>query len=184
MFSLSKSVCPNKTCPFWRSIPNVFRNINDYTVFYSDIALIKLPEPVAFSDVIKPVKLACSSTHGMDVTVIGNGLTNTTSKSLAPILQYTTLTTIRHLQCLKDFPILLFRKTVICATGLQQRSSCRGDSGGPLVSTTGKALVGAVSFGSGLGCHLGSPQGYTNIPSYLSWIGEVTGIKRCQKVDA
>lgn len=82
-----------------------------------------------FSDVIKPVELACSAPKNLDVTVIGNGLTNTTETALAPILQFAPLKTIPMLQCIPDFPFLIFRSSVICARGVQQRSSCRGDSG-------------------------------------------------------
>ncbi|XP_055327025.1 collagenase-like [Sitodiplosis mosellana] len=150
-------------------------------VVWNDIGLIKLPEKVKFSNTIKPVKLACSSSKNMVVTAIGNGLMNTTSKEIAPILQFTTLKTIPLMQCLPDFPILLFRKSVICARGEQQKSTCRGDSGGPLVAGNSGALVGLTSFGSALGCHLGYPQGYTNLPSYLKFIQQVTGISDCQK---
>lgn len=96
--------------------------------------MIKLPKQVQLSETIKPVKLACSAAKNLVVTAIGNGLMNTTAKEIAPILQYTTLKTIPLLQCLPDFPFLLFRKSVVCARGEQQKSTCRGDSGGPLVA--------------------------------------------------
>ncbi|XP_031621552.1 collagenase-like [Contarinia nasturtii] len=149
-------------------------------VLWNDIGLIKLPQKVEFSKTIKPVKLACSSSKNLAVTVIGNGLMKTDSKELAPILQFTTLKTVPLTQCLVEYPILFLRKSVICARGVQQKSSCKGDSGGPLVSAQSGALVGLTSFGSAHGCHLGYPQGYTNIPSYLQWIQEVTGISDCE----
>lgn len=127
------------------------------------------------------MNLACSAGKNLVVTAIGNGLLNTTAKEIAPILQYTTLKTIPLLQCLPDFPFLLFRKSVVCARGEQQKSTCRGDSGGPLVSASSGALVGLTSFGSAQGCHLGYPQGYTSVASYLQFIREVTGISDCQK---
>lgn len=129
------------------------------------------------------MKLACSPGKRLPVTAIGNGLTNTTQKEIAPILQFTSLTTISLIECLPDFPFLLFRKSVVCARGVQQRSTCRGDSGGPLVSKNSGALVGLTSFGSALGCHLGYPQGYTSLPSYLQFIKDVTGISDCQEED-
>lgn len=150
-------------------------------LFYSDIGLIKLPKKVQFSETINPVKLACSSASNLNVIAIGNGLMHTSSTELAPILQFTSLKTVPMWKCLSDFPFLLFRKSVICVRGVQQRSSCRGDSGGPLVASDNGALVGLTSFGSSEGCHLGYPQGYTNISSYLEWIKQVTGISDCQK---
>lgn len=143
--------------------------------------MIKLPQKVEFSDTIKPVKLACNKAKNVVVTAIGNGLMNTTSKELAPILQFVSLKTIPLVQCLPHFPFLLLRKSVVCARGEQQKSVCHGDSGGPLVADYNGALVGLTSFGSAAGCHLGYPQGYTSIASYLQWIEEVTGISDCQE---
>lgn len=140
--------------------------------------MIQLPRKVETTKTIKPIDLACESSAGLAVTAIGNGITDTNSKTLAPILQYTTLKTISKYECILDYPFLAFRNSVICVKGEQQRSACRGDSGGPLVSQENGALIGATSFGS-LSCNLGYPQGYTNLPIYLSWIKEVTGISKC-----
>lgn len=147
---------------------------------YSDIGLIKLPTPVEFTDIIKPVPLACESTSGMDVVAIGNGLTKDTDKTIAPTLQYTQLSTITMPECLLTYPILLFRKSVVCARGVQQRSVCRGDSGGPLVTTDTGKLIGISSFVNLMGCEVGNPQGFTRVAAHLDWIKEVTGIT-CQK---
>lgn len=134
-----------------------------------------------FTNVIKPVELACTPAKNLNVVVIGNGLTNTTETTLAPILQFADLKTIPLNQCLLDFPYLIFRKSVVCARGEQQRSSCHGDSGGPLIAKNSHALVGLTSFGSPMGCHIGLPQGYTSIASYLGWINKVTGISQCKQ---
>lgn len=142
----------------------------------SDIALIKLPEPVEFSDVIKPISLACSSSSGADVVAIGNGLTRDTDKTLPDILQYAELKTISALRCKWEFPFLLFRKSVICSKGEEKRSVCHGDSGGPLATADGSALIGLTSFGSRKGCEQGKPQAFTRVSSYLEWIEETTGV--------
>lgn len=147
---------------------------------YSDIALIRLPQKVEFSETVKPVKLACSSVIFLPVTVIGNGVMKSTSKKIAPILQFTSLKTITLSECLASYPFLGMRDSVICARGEEQRSTCFGDSGGPLVASGSGALVGVTSFASAEGCDLGFPQGYSNIPVYLEWIKQVTGISECQ----
>lgn len=103
--------------------------------------------------------MACSSTSGMDVVAIGNGVTKDTDKTIAPTLQYTQLQTISMLECILDYPILVFRKSVMCARGVQQRSVCRGDSGGPLVTADTNGLVGISSFVNIMGCEAGVPQG-------------------------
>lgn len=123
--------------------------------------------------------MACSSGNNLDVVAIGNGLMHDSDKTIAPTLQYTSLKTVSMIKCLPSFPFLLFRKNVICVKGEQKRSACRGDSGGPLISAEKKTLVGLTSFGSGFGCELGSPQGFTKVSAHLPWIKQVTGLD-CQ----
>lgn len=148
-------------------------------VVWNDIALIRLDEPVAFSDTIKAIQLPTSGSlpDNTPLIAIGFGLQNTTDNTLAPILQHATLNVIPHRECLKSFPFLFFRKSVICTRGLQSESTCNGDSGGPLVrldadNPTNSTLIGLTSFGSTEGCHLGHPTGFTRVYSYLGWISK------------
>lgn len=103
--------------------------IRIYFVFHSDIGLIKLPSPVKFSDIIRPIPLKCTSTSGMDVIAIGNGLTGDNQK-VPQILQYTELMTLGMLNCLQEYPFLKSRNNVICVNGDKEtlRSICQGDS--------------------------------------------------------
>lgn len=112
----------------------------------------------------------------MDAIVIGNGLTKDSDTMLPSILQYTELKTISMLSCLRTFPFLFLRRSVVCAKGEEQRSACRGDSGGPLVTANNNSLIGLTSFGSPRGCQAGAAQVYTRISSYTKWIKEVTGV--------
>lgn len=118
------------------------------SIVWNDIGLIRLPKPVEFSDVIKPVKLACESIQIQHVIAIGNGHTTGKQSNFAPILQWTNLKTISYAECLRQYPFLLFRKSVICARGDQMESTCHGDSGGPLVADKTHILIGVTSFGS------------------------------------
>lgn len=145
----------------------------------SDIGLIKLPTPIEFTDIIKPVSLACTSNNDVDVIAIGNGIMDSKIKELAPILQYVHLKTVSLTTCVPYFPIIAFRKTVICSKGDGKRSICNGDSGGPLIEATSRNLIGVSSFGSALGCGT-APQGFTRVTEYLKWIEEVTSIT-CKK---
>lgn len=137
---------------------------------------------MAFNDVIKPIPFACSSStdSGLDVIAIGNGITKDSDVSLPEILQYTELKTISKWSCLKSFPFLIFRQSVVCVKGEEQRSACHGDSGGPLISASNNKLMGLTSFGSPRGCQLGAAQVFTRISKYASWIQDVSGVK-CQK---
>lgn len=115
------------------------------SVIWNDIGLIKMPKPVEFSEFIQPIKLTCASNKDLfDVIVVGNGHMSQEHETIAPILQWTTMKTISYRECLREFPFLLFRKSVVCARGEQKESACHGDSGGPLVS--GNTLIGLASF--------------------------------------
>lgn len=145
--------------------------------FFSDIALIHLPQKIEFTEYIQPITLACKSSPGLITTAIGNGLTESDATHIAPILQYTTLTTISMNRCAKTFK---FRNGVICVIGREQHSICSGDSGGPLVNKKTGALIGATSFGAAIGCHLGFPQGFTDLTKFLPWIEKISGVSNCK----
>ena len=54
----------------------------------------------------------------------------------------------------------------------------QGDSGGPLHFVTDGIYkqIGITSFGSSLGCEIGSHAGFTRVASYLQWISEKSGL--------
>lgn len=146
-------------------------------IVWNDIALIRLNEPVEFSDTIKPIQLPKSGflQYGTPLTAIGFGLRNTSDTTLAPVLQHAVLNVITHQDCLRTFPFLALRRSVICTRGGEFESTCNGDSGGPLVrlndaSPNNPTLIGLTSFGSAEGCHLGFPAAFTRVYSYLRWI--------------
>lgn len=147
-------------------------------IVLNDIALIRLPSRVQFSDTIQAVNLPSPGDrfYNREVVAIGFGVTNTTNRQLPPVLQWAQLNTISNLRCLFDFPFLFGRQTVICARGSQQESVCFGDSGGPLVTADSHTLVGIASFVSGNGCHLGNPQAFTRVRQYLDWITANTAV--------
>lgn len=141
----------------------------------SDIALIQLPQPVEFTDVIQPISFACSSTNGMDVIAIGDGVTKSYNKNMSSILQYTELKTVSRLNCLWSHPYLIFRQSIICVKGEGHKSTCVGDSGGPLV-TQDHSLIGLTSFGA-FPCDFEAVTVFTRIAYYHEWIAEVTGVE-------
>lgn len=134
-----------------------------------------------FNDVIKPISFACSppSDSGLDVIAIGNGGRKNFDTIMPRTLQYTELKTISTLSCLRTFPFLVFRRSVVCVKGEDLRSVCNGDSGGPLISSS-NSLIGLTSFGSRKGCEEGDAQVFTGISKYAEWIKEVSGVE-CRK---
>lgn len=146
---------------------------------HSDIGLVKLPTPVEFNDIIKPVKLSCNAPNNADVIAIGNGLNNT-DESVAPQLRYTHLKTVAGRECLIEFKMRWLKSGEICAVGEGKRSVCGRDLGGPLISAKTGTLFGVTSLRSFKGCDLGKPQGFTSIHLQFEWIKKVTGIQSCQ----
>lgn len=142
-------------------------------IVWNDIALIDLGEPVDTTECIQTIKLPKSNQvfeDGKNVTVVGFGLTDPSRPVIASRLQYAPLRIVAHRVCVKRFPIIVFRKSVVCAVGDKQESACQGDSGGPLIDPETKTLVGLTSFGSPQGCNIGAPAVYTRIASYIPWI--------------
>lgn len=148
------------------------------TFHFSDIGLIKLTSPIEYTLLIQPITMACSSANRKSyVIAIGNGNTKDPNEKVAPILQYTfKMRVLSMFKCWHEFPFLLFRASVICASGVEQTSTCPGDSGGPLIAADTETLVGITSFVNDEGCQKGLPQGFTRVSAHLKWIKKVTGI--------
>lgn len=148
----------------------------------NDIALLRLEEPVEFSDNIQPIALPKSGEYYHDAQAIasGFGLQNTTEVYAAPILQWAPFSTINNLRCAGFFnnivSTMVLRPSILCAIGLRNASVCLGDGGGPLINRE-RVLIGITSFVSTSGCHLGYPSTFTRVTYFLEWIGEVTGIE-------
>uniref|UniRef100_A0A336MUY7 CSON006571 protein n=1 Tax=Culicoides sonorensis TaxID=179676 RepID=A0A336MUY7_CULSO len=160
----------------------------DPTTMQNDIALIKLCKPLKFNENIKAVQLLdakykCDETYlNKECIVSGFGLTDDKSISLSNQLQYTSVTPISNIECMKYFSWLA-TPLVLCTMGNKRETGpCMGDSGGPLVIYDPKdnipIQIGIVSFGSKKGC-AESPAVYTRIYIYLRWIKEIIyGIRR------
>lgn len=156
----------------------VHSNYNTFTAT-NDLGLLKLSKKIDFTDRIQPVLLPKSNDLFVDSEVIasGWGLKFTGDKNVASELQWAPMRIISQAECVKAYNVLIIRGTTICAKGSEKQSVCNGDSGGPLVlKSDNRTLIGVTSFGHTSGCHLGIPQGFSRVTSYLQWIEEVTGI--------
>uniref|UniRef100_A0A8C6TPF5 Peptidase S1 domain-containing protein n=1 Tax=Neogobius melanostomus TaxID=47308 RepID=A0A8C6TPF5_9GOBI len=136
----------------------------------NDIALVRMNEPVAYSNYIQPVCLAQngSTFHtGVKAWVAGWG-------TLEYILYdfEVSLPVVGPNQCkcnYKPFPIP--DKTICAGYAEGQKDSCQGDSGGPLVVKNGSIWIqaGVVSFGH-VCARPNPPSVYTEVSEFQDWI--------------
>lgn len=148
-------------------------------IVLNDIALVRLPRPVHYTSTIQPVKISssCYSNEiGLKVFAIGTGKTSA-SVMLSETVRYAPLLTISMADCRNVFPMLLNRRSVVCARSFHGRSVCLGDSGGPLVRQIDQTLVGVASFVHKDGCDQGYPQAFTSVINYYRFISTITGIQ-------
>ncbi|EDS42290.1 coagulation factor XII [Culex quinquefasciatus] len=149
----------------------------------ADLAIVKLAEEADPDEpYIAPLCL-CRALEDLppskNLTIVGWGTTDTSTKSTADTLMKGTVQTSSHSKCQESY--MKIKKTRItsshlCAQGDADSrgvhtDACWGDSGGPLVKLEGSkyVLVGIVS--SGHHCGLKDfPGVYTRVASYLDWI--------------
>ncbi|XP_063845815.1 serine protease 33-like isoform X3 [Scylla paramamosain] len=146
----------------------------------NDIALLKLPYPVTFTDTIKPLCVAQDKDipFGSTSVATGWGVKKFGAIKLPKVMHEVTLDVISEKRC-KSLAGANKRYFICGLT--KKKDTCQGDSGGPLMVEVGAgkwAQVGIVSHGEG--CALkNSPGVYTRVPAYLSWIASKTKSKNC-----
>jgi len=151
----------------------------DYNEVYNvnDIALIRLPEPLNFTEFIQPIPLpAIGSFVGSQesVTMVGFGSATDGTSGYSENLLYKDLTTISDLECSVHYGVITINGKVVCCKGDTEYGTCHGDEGGPLVQNG--TQVGIASFVSDSGCTSGVPSGYTRTSEFLDWIATKTDI--------
>lgn len=164
-----------------RQVFNVFpRSFHIHQDYYedfrvNDIALIRLPHSIVFTNTIKAVNLPQNcDVRGFDIIAIGNG--ETRNNIVAPTLQYAPMTIISRDECEKIYPPTVYSEQMICATSDEARSFCYGDSGGPLIRDEDNALIGVASFIHPIGCEF-FPIAFTDLLVFGRWISGITGLK-------
>ncbi|XP_053662398.1 brachyurin-like [Anopheles marshallii] len=144
----------------------------------NDIAVVRLDEPIVYTERIQPVRLpARSDTRtfaGVIGTVSGFGVYSVANPALSDVLNYVANPIITNADCLAQWGGVaeLIQAQNICHSGDGGRSACNSDSGGPLTvqDNAESLLVGVVSFGSSGGCDDGIPTVYARVSYYLGWI--------------
>lgn len=139
---------------------------------YNDIALIKLTDPVQFTDDIRPICLPIkgSDYEGRTVKVSGWGRVKSDGGS-SRYLRQANLRSMPYESCKRTKIGSHLDDKMICAYA-QDVDACQGDSGGPLIFQRPNEkyeTIGIVSWG--MGCaQRGFPGVYVKLTDYLDWI--------------
>uniref|UniRef100_A0A182PHM0 Peptidase S1 domain-containing protein n=1 Tax=Anopheles epiroticus TaxID=199890 RepID=A0A182PHM0_9DIPT len=145
-------------------------------IFRNNIAVIRLSEPVTFSDRIQPVRIPAASDvrtfAGSLATVSGFGRTSDSSTSFSDVLRYVRNPIMTNADCFATAWGGLIDGQKMCLHYMEARAPCDGDVGGPLtvVDAGSTLLVGLYSFGSVLGCESDWPAVFVRITFYRQWI--------------
>ncbi|XP_059475915.1 clotting factor B-like [Neocloeon triangulifer] len=165
-------------------VANVVRHPEfDAPVYYHDVALLKLREPVSFNKFIQPVCLPPSGLRILDgaiATIAGWGDTAFGGEK-SDVLLEVGVQIIPNERCTKAYSSsrLMFNypqgitSNLLCAGDTEKggKDACKGDSGGPLVMREGNVhtLIGVVSTGVGCGSRT-YPGLYVRVSNYTEWI--------------
>lgn len=132
----------------------------------NDIALIKLAEPIKYTDLVQAIDLETNDVPG-DVDAVLSGWGRTSYPGVLPNnLQHVNLKTISVSDCKEKQPFNVVVEQQICTLTKAGEGACHGDSGGPLVSDGRQ--IGIVSWG--MPCAVGFPDVFTRVSSYADWI--------------
>jgi len=167
----------NKSEPFIRTISasKLINHPKYYThLLYNDITLIKLAEPVVYSNYILPVCLDDGSSDYKMAVATGWGRLNYEGE-FPEYLKQVELNLLPEDQCKKVYSseIKYNGTTTLCVgnNGILS-GTCQGDSGGPLVVKSASSekwkLIGITSWADG--CGNGSV--FVRVSGYLQWILE------------
>lgn len=150
----------------------------------SDVALIRLPEPVDVVGYMKLPELGEVSTIAAPqnrLKTTGWGLTQSEGRK-SRILLEVEVPVVSYTDCITHYGSNL-PANAICA-GEKGKDACTWDSGGPLykrISSSKAVQVGIVSYGNG--CGTGVPGVYTPVAAHLTWIAEALKPRGCTEQD-
>lgn len=161
------------------------------TGFINDISLLRVEEPVKFTDYVRPVCLpppGAPVRQGRLCTLVGWGQLFEVGKIFPDTLQEVQVPLISTSECRKRtvfIPLYRITDDMFCA-GYDRggRDACLGDSGGPLMCQEpdgGWQLVGVTS--NGYGCARPHRPGvYTKVVKYLDWMNQVMELTKNERV--
>ena len=149
-----------------------------------DVALIRLEEPLAFSERISPICLPSDETPSegwRELEVAGWGYTKRSGEP-SDVLMHANLPEVPLDGCKRLHYAGRVTQRHICA-GNASVDTCDGDSGGPLMTQDAGVdggrvtAIGVVSWG--IACaHSYYPAVFTRVSSYTDWIASLTADAR------
>ncbi|KAL8176911.1 UNVERIFIED_CONTAM: hypothetical protein K2H54_040099 [Gekko kuhli] len=149
-----------------------------------DIALVRLAQPVRFTNYIIPICLPAANVHfppGMKCWVTGWGdisegqdlpAPKKLQKLLVPIIDTRTCRRLYSIDMGQNLPRKTIQDDMMCAGYAEgMKDTCKGDSGGPLMCKVNKEwlLAGIVSWGEGC-AERNRPGVYIRLTAYQGWI--------------
>jgi len=148
-----------------------FRDENGKIIAIShDVAVVALKSPASTNQFVVLFDGNNNTVNaGTQVTVIGWGVTDTTTGATSSRLLGTNLLIDTNANCRQAYSPYI-DSGMVCADA-PGKDACQGDSGGPLLvgSAQSRMQVGIVSFGNGCAVQ-GFPTVYTRVDTYLAWI--------------
>ncbi|XP_030840072.1 ovochymase-2 [Strongylocentrotus purpuratus] len=151
----------------------------EYDVYwlYNDIALIRLAEPVTFSDYVRPACLSESSDELNDYRrcLVAGWATILEGSPLTESLKKVVVTLPNQGGCNSSYQETLTEEMICAELDPGGIDTCQGDSGGPLTCEGDDGrwhLVGLTSFGGGC-AEERLPGVYTRISKFQSFITAV-----------
>ncbi|XP_042212178.1 trypsin-1-like [Homarus americanus] len=141
----------------------------DPITYENDIALLRLEEPLVYSEIVGQLELP---PPGQNITgelcrVSGWGRTQEEGLS-SGVLLYVDMPVVSDAHCRDAYTHDEIMDSMLCA-GWEEggKGPCQGDSGGPL--ECGTSLAGVVSWAYGC-ARPGVPQVFTEVSYFLDWI--------------
>ncbi|XP_078048817.1 chymotrypsin-2-like [Augochlora pura] len=130
----------------------------------NDVAVIRVHKAIGFTHLVKSVKLASSNVAAGSTVVLSGWGRLKAGGAVPDHLQEINLKVISQAQCQKSHSNI--KNSHICTYTKHGQGACNGDSGGPLVHNG--VQVGIVSYGRP--CGVGSPDVFTKVSAFLTWI--------------
>ena len=158
----------------------------DPNILYADIALLKLPHKLAFSEEIQPIVIKAPiisiQNQEAQVMVLEKVLNSSYSSDFKLRPHQINVKILENRVCERYYGTEIVTNATICAVKGDYSSFniYQGHSGSPLVVYNSRKIpvqIGIVSFVSVTPSDFSHPSGYTKIVPYIKWIQDTTNFE-------